>query len=178
MRSTSTLSMAGRNLMTNSSSTKSVSSPIAVSKKSFSGKRPRPEYIKNPFDSHYNMFEGQFTNNSTNPTKYVPSKLDYDFQLDLGKIKGRENNYYTARPTMYSQSTNQTSLKDLLQQDLQTKQYSPSRIGKSKVAAVYPSGVEKELRAHPKAPFATFRNEGLQGEYFFHTLDKQNVVDV
>jgi len=46
------------------------------------------------------MFEGQFTNNSTNPTKYVPSKQEYDFKLDLGNVKGRENYYHTQRPQM------------------------------------------------------------------------------
>jgi len=42
--------------------------------KSFSGLRPRPDYIPDPFGKHYSLFGSHFNNVSTNPSKYDPSK--------------------------------------------------------------------------------------------------------
>lgn len=55
-------------------------------KNPYSGKRPRPEYIPDPFQKRHALFNGGFDNNSTNPSKYNPKNKDFDFHLDFAGV--------------------------------------------------------------------------------------------
>ena len=64
---------------------------------------------------------------------------------------------------------------ELKKEDL-IKNSSPSKIGKAKVASIYPSSVSDIIHAAPQAPFATFNKEKSGEKHYFRTGDKYNVI--
>jgi hypothetical protein len=57
------------------------------------------------------------------------------------------------------------TVKDLMsmRKDELSKMASPQRIGKAKVAVIYPHNLSEGIKAAPQAPFATFEREN-QGQ--------------
>ena len=64
-----------------------INSPQHDKSYAFSGKRPRPDFIKDPFGRNYELFGSHFNNNTTNPAKYIPANQEFNFNLDFSQIK-------------------------------------------------------------------------------------------
>jgi len=92
-------------LMSGSHSSINLQSPSNEKVYQFSGLRPRPDYIPDPFSKHYSLFGSHFNNVSTNPAKYDPQRQEYDFHLDFSNVKG-------AKPSInrYRMGSNDNSL--------------------------------------------------------------------
>jgi len=66
-------------------------------KNAFSGLRPRPDFIPDTFQRRHQLFFGEFVNNSTNPSKFDPTKKDYDFHLDFSTVRQNRLNNLSAK---------------------------------------------------------------------------------